>query len=100
MLALFLNIFDLLTADSLLKFAGSCASTWQILISLCLDEDSLEGFNSFSHACMQRRLDRMEMIVEVLAEANKESEWLVQAFLQVAWEESERNHTVRVFYLC
>jgi hypothetical protein len=40
------------------------------LISLGLDENSLEDFDSLSHAGVQRSLDCVEMIVQVLSEAN------------------------------
>lgn len=90
----FLDVLLQLTTDGLLELARTSSTAWQVLISLRLDEHSLEGLNSLSHASVERSLDGVEVIVQVLAEANQEGEWLIQSVLQVPGEEGERDHAV------
>ena len=97
MLAFFLDVLYLLPADCLLEFAGSGR---QILVSLRLNEHSLEDFDSLSHARVQRSLDRVEVIVKVLPEADQERERLVQPVFQVSGEKGETDHSVRISHLC
>ena len=96
----FFNVFLLLSSNSLLKFAWSRSTTWQILISLSLDQYTLESFYSLSHASVERCLDCVEVIVKILAEANQEREGLVQTIFQVSWEEGKRYNSVWIFNLC
>lgn len=96
----FFNVFLQLSSNSLFKFAWSRPTTWQILISLRLDEYTLESFYSLSHASMERCLDCVEVIVKILAEAYQEREWLVHTIFQVSREESKRYNSVWIFNLC
>ena len=96
----FFNVFLQLTSNSLFKFAWSRSTTWQILVSLRLDEYTLESFYSLSHASVERCLDSVEVIVKILAEAYQEREWLVQTVFQVSREESKRYNSVWIFNLC
>lgn len=96
----FFNVFLQLSSNSLFKFAWSRPTTWQILISLRLDEYTLESFYSLSHASMERCLDCVEVIVKILAEAYQEREWLVHTIFQVSREECKRYNSVWIFNLC
>jgi len=49
---------------------------------------------------VQRSLDRVEVIVKVLPEADQERERLVQPVFQVSGEKGETDHSVRISHLC
>lgn len=92
-LLLFLDILVLRTSDCFLKLAAACS----LLVALGLCEHALEDLHSLAHACVQRSLDGMEVIVQVLTEANEECKWLIEAVLEMSWEECELNDTVGIF---
>ena len=105
-LFLFLDVFLLLSANRVLICLRS------FLVSLGLNQHSLEYFHSLSHPSVQRSLNGMEMVVQVLSEANQEGQRLVKVRVHMVREESyitsglqekksgtERDHTVRVLGL-